>query len=271
MDFIIPSHTPIKTNKIGLIDADFIKYKVIAKIQKELNSKEVILHKTAYNAVATHTQTEIDRLFDLFEPKALIFCFSGVTEYNFRYMVAHEKKYKGNRTSQLLYDNQEDDKFSVIKYIKSRYPTILFKDLEADDVLSMLQDQDTFILSEDKDLLQCAGTHWSLDKQTFIEIPKKEAYVNLMRQMLLGDTVDNIGGLKSCGEIGTYELLTNNNVADYHQIILQAYIDKHGIVEGIDRFTETWNLVKLRLNRGTYFKSKYALAFDTLEMVKLEE
>ena len=49
------------------------------------------------------------------------------------------------------------------------------------------------------------------------------------------------------------------------------YTDIYGLTEGIDRFTETWNLVKLRLNRGTYFKSKYQLAFDTLEMIKLQK
>jgi len=270
MDIIVPMHTPLMINKIGLIDADFM-YRVINKVLKEMESKEIKIYDKTTNNIATYTQQEIDRLLDWFNPKGLIFCFSGVTEHTYRYNVAYEKKYKGNRTSQLLYEKQEDDKFSVIKYIKERYPTLLFKDLEADDLISMLQDEDTFILSEDKDAEQCPGTHFDMKKGEFKEISKKDAWVFLMRQMLLGDTVDNIGGLKSYGEITVYELLTNTKVSDYHTAVLKAYTDIYGLTEGIDRFTETWNLVKLRLNRGTYFKSKYQLAFDTLEMIKLQK
>ena len=47
MDIIVPMHTPLMINKIGLIDADFIKYRVINKVLKEIGIS--ILNNSNYN------------------------------------------------------------------------------------------------------------------------------------------------------------------------------------------------------------------------------
>jgi 5'-3' exonuclease len=202
------------------------------------------------------------------EAKGFIFCFSGVSSNTFRNCVAFDKKYKGGRDYTPLYDKQEEDKIAVIKYIRDRYPSLLFKDLEADDVLSFLQDDDTFIYSKDKDLLQIPGTHYDIKQDQFIEIPETYAFTFLMKQMVTGDSVDNITGLKGWGPVKCDELLTNVPVHKMPEVILMEYMKKFGMFNGIDTFVETWNLVKLRGNRGEFFLQKYQSAFDLKRMLK---
>lgn len=263
---MVPGFSPSIINKIGLIDADFIKYLVINEIATAKKNKEEVLFK---DAVATYTQKVIDsRIETQINSIGNIFCFSGISNDNFRSKVSFEKKYKGSRGGNELYYGVEDDKMSVIKYIKDRYPTLIFADLEADDILSMLHCEDTFIYSEDKDLLQLAGTHYDIKEKCFTERTQKEAFRFLMFQMIEGDTVDNIVGLKSYGTIKSNELLTNLKGSKMVQTVLNEFMEVHGIVNGIDCFVEAWNLLKLRGNRGQYFLSKYKLAFDTLEMLK---
>ena len=99
------------------------------------------------------TKYYLERIFSAFNCSGSIFCFSGVSSNTFRVSFSFEKKYKGNRKYIKNYEDEEKDKMEVIEYIKKRYPTLLFKDLEADDVISMLQDEDTFVYSRDKDLI----------------------------------------------------------------------------------------------------------------------
>lgn len=269
-DFMVPGFSPAITNKIGLIDADFIKYLVVTKIATaKKNKEEMMIHS---DALAKFTEEVINERFTTqIDSKGNIFCFSGVSENTFRSYVAFEKKYKGNRGNSEMYYGVEDDKMSVVKYIKERYPTLIFKDLEADDILSMLHCDDTFIYSEDKDLLQLAGTHYDIKEKCFVKRSQQEAFNFLMFQMIEGDTVDNIGGLKSYGTIKSNELLTNLSSTNMVKTVFNEYMKVHGIINGIDCFTESWNLLKLRGNRGAYFTSKYKLAFDTLEMLKLQK
>ena len=88
--------------------------------------------------------------------------------------------------------------------------------------------------------------------------------------MITGDSVDNITGLKGVGEKGCNDLLTNKPVLTMHQVVMQAYVKKYGLWNGIDSFCETWNLVRLRNKRGDYFLSRYKSAFDLLRMIKTQ-
>ena len=52
--------------------------------------------------------------------------------------------------------------------------------------------------------------------------------------------------------------------------VLKAYFEKEkSLFNGIDAFVESWNLLRLRNKRGTYFQSRYQSAFDVLQMIKL--
>jgi len=254
MEFVIHGKQPKKTDKIALIDADYIMYKTVPKLKVNED----------ISALCNLIDVEISTLREYFKAKHMLFCFSGEPDNYFRNHIAIDKKYKGNRERSM---NHYRD--AIVTYIKYRYATLIFNELEADDILCMLQDEDTFIYSEDKDMQQIPGTHWDLKKELFYEIDEFQAFDFLMSQVIMGDSVDNIGGLKDYGLIKTSKLLTNcSSPQSLINVTINEYIKVHGVVNGIDAFTEMWNLVKLRGNRGTYFKERYQFAFETLELLK---
>jgi 5'-3' exonuclease len=264
-EFMVPAFKSVKTTKIALIDADTIKYKVVNAIAKDYKIKSAHIYA---DPIGIYAAQEISKIVSKFDAKGYIFCFSGGSQDTFRCSVAFDKKYKGTRTDEVAYPKANEDKYNVLKYIKERYPTLWYRELEADDILCMLQDEDTFIYSEDKDLRQVPGTHYDLSTGKFIEVSESEALKFLMTQMITGDTVDNISGLKSYGIVKADQLLTNSDDNSLVTTVLTEYIKVHGLTKGIDCFVESWNLLKLRLNRGDHFLSKYRMAFDTLEMIK---
>ena len=256
-EIIAPGIQRATTDKIGLIDADYIKYHVLSKSNPDMTGDEI----------DKLTQSSINQLEDLFNAKALLYCFTGSHKHNFRTVIALSKAYKGKRD---VGDHRSNlVKAFVVNYIKERYPTIVYPDLEADDLLSMLQDKKTFIYSDDKDLNQVPGTHWNIKQGGFYEVEPKDAFMFLMEQMIIGDTVDNVGGLKGYGSIASDKLLTNRLLEDIPFAILHEYIKVHeSVTIGIDEFVENWILLKTRINRGAYFKEKYKHAFNTLNLLK---
>lgn len=262
MEFIVPPSKSVKTDKIGLIDADFLKYLVNSKLAKMKDDD--IVPRTKYDLL----QEQLNNLHQKINCKGMLFCFTGSSQHNYRASLGIDKQYKGTREHDEIPKPNELWKNELIAYVQEREPTLVYKDLEADDLCAMLQDEDTFIYSEDKDLKQVAGKHWNIKQGYFYDILPDEAFRGLMNQMIVGDTVDNIPGLKGSGPVTSIEILTNNKSEDIPCVILQEYIKVSGVIHGIDRFVENWNLLKLRVNRGKYFREKYKLAFDTLLMIK---
>jgi hypothetical protein len=256
---IAPAIQPSFLSKVGLIDADYIKYHVISRCDNDRSTK--VMQELIEQAMSI--------LRDRFTASSMLFCFSGSSLQCFRTRMAIEKKYKGTRNYSedlTLIDYKEE----IVSYVMTRYPSLRFKELEADDLLCMLQNEETFIYSEDKDLKQVPGTHWNIKKGEFYEISEDQGLAFLMEQMVLGDTVDNISGIKGCGPAGYQTLLTNSLHAEAMPFeVMRAYIETHNDVTiGIDTFVENWNLLKLRPNRGQYFREKYAHAFNTLDSLK---
>lgn len=266
ISMIVPPIVKLKTNKIALIDADYIKYLVCASIKKELDKGVAYVYE---DPAIKFTKYYVGNIFDTFDCGGFIFCFSGSSENTFRTAVGFDKKYKGNRVYTPLYEGELLDKATCLRYIKERYPALLYKDLEADDLINMLQDEDTFIYSNDKDAKQKSGTHYDISTGRFVEISKEEGLKFLMNQMITGDAVDNIAGLKGSGIVKSAKLLTNLSSRESVHKVFKQYIIENGYINGIDMFVESWNLLKLRDKRGDYFLSKYQGAFDVLNMIKL--
>ena len=212
-------------------------------------------------------------VFNRFHADSYVFCFSAPSSKVFRNAIAQEKKYKGNRgqgVDEYFYTNKWDDMAYVYEYINSRYQTLFMDDLEADDILSMVQNEHTFIYSEDKDLRQVPGWHWDQDQNRIIPITEEDAMRNLISQLVKGDSGDNIPGLKGFGpkavELFDQEVLVKN--LDINQSIALAisrYTDKLGVHKGYDTFVEMWTLLNMRTNRGEYSKEKYAKIYTTID------
>lgn len=259
-------------DKVALIDADRYKHVVTYNMYKKL-MEEGERHTTALLNEIIDNYLSRD-IFDCFEARAYIFCFSAPSSKVFRNAIAQEKKYKGNRKGDdpYHYTNKYEDMAYVYEYINSRYQTLFFDDLEADDILSMLQREETFVFSHDKDLKQVPGWHWDMDKRCLFKITEEEGFVSLLKQILTGDSTDNFGGLKGFGK-GALEKFEEKIKVDsmkaehivYH--IMKLYTDKHGILKGLDTFVEMWQLASMKLDRGEYFKDKYAKAFYLINKI----
>lgn len=132
---------------------------------------------------------------------------------NFRYKVATILPYKGNRSGierpvhldgvRQLYVDLYDAKVSV--------------NMEADDAIGLAHDPDSddLIVTRDKDLNCIPGKHFNWDKDAYELISETEADRYFYKQVLTGDTTDNILGLYGVGkESKLLKALDNINSAD---------------------------------------------------------
>jgi 5'-3' exonuclease len=129
---------------------------------------------------------------------------SGST--NFREQLATIKDYKANRTKP-----RPRDYNAIREYMIAEWGAIVTEGQEADDAIGIEQfkhkDKSTCIVSIDKDLLQIPGWHfnWLKNSATYIDI--HNANINLFRQMLEGDTSDNIPGIDGIGKVKAQKLI----------------------------------------------------------------
>lgn len=189
---------------------------------------------------------------------------SGPSMTNYRYKVAKTKPYKGNRSPEDKPIHYEKLK----EYIKHNHPTTVSSIGEADDELgkALSIDHNNIVVSIDKDLLMVPGLHYNPDKkqlylatdpgELFIEITKAGKKVLrgggfkwFCAQMLLGDPVDNIPGLKGYGPVKT---LTKLNKCTTIRSMWARVIREYRVTGSIDRIDEIRQL--LWIQRGTPFK-----------------
>lgn len=253
-------------DKVALIDADKMKHLVANDVRNDL------LNDIPRNPkrLADYIEKRVSDIFKEFSAKGYIFCFSGKSYDTFRNAVSFEKQYKGNRKDDpSFYEGKIEDMAECTRVVMQTYPSLLYPDLEADDILCFLQNEDTFIFSNDKDLKQIPGNHYCVIKREVITITEEEAFRNLCYQLIIGDTTDNITGLKGYGPKKAEKIIEDVPLKSLINRILFEYQTVHGITKGTDCFVETWNLVKLRVHRGAYFMKKYESAKNLLEMVIL--
>lgn len=246
-------------DKVCLLDADFLKYYVTGDIEKEIKQGHDMLGKYGPNYLDVFVQRRVDELvFKRFSCWGVLFCFSAPSSNTFRYGCAFEKEYKGNRsvTVDVPYERYHMDMAGVVGSVGKKYAVLIKEDLEADDVVSFLQNEHTFIYSEDKDLKQVPGHHYDWGRNALTEISEEDAVDMLAMQLLTGDTSDNIPGLKGIGKITAEKILEGVAVERKFARVVKEYIKNYGTVNGIDIFCEMWQLLKTRGHRGDWLKSR---------------
>jgi hypothetical protein len=225
--------------KTVLIDADSLIYKIGYVVEKDGEYKPEHNEETAkmllrgfVNDIVSQTSADAKEMF-LTKGK------------HFRFGLAKTHPYKGNRTSP-----------KPISY------ELLFRELqlmgakvnsgiEADDAVAMRAHElglDNVILAFiDKDL-KCIGGTW-FDYGAMVMkgyITPVEAYRSFYKQMLVGDRVDNIFGVKGIGDVKATKLL--ENCEDENQMIVVVwaeYLEYFGEIAK-DRFLENADLLWLR-------------------------
>ena len=160
----------------------------------------------------------------------------------FRYKEAVSKPYKGNR--------KYGDKPIIFPAIKEYLYSDPLK---------------TVICSPDKDVLyQNKGINYNYGKAETIIVDENEALRFLWKQVLMGDSTDGIGGIPKVGQKTAEAWLKPLIPAEMPEFVLNKYLEKFGIQEGIYKFTETFKLIYIL---KTVEEAKTATGIDLPELV----
>jgi len=233
--------------KAAVIDLDSLGYIVAYQQYKSGNkgdSKRVSLHiKDFISSILTTVGAEYYMMF---------YQDSGHT--NFRKEIYSE--YKANRPD--TPDFYKCWKNTVIETFKD-LGAIALKTIESDDALSIVNKtvknygksfvvnndsrqrlviylEDLIFCHNDKDMFQLPGMHYLFTKAETVTISEQEAFINLYRQILMGDNIDNIKGISGCGPkraekilslAKTEEDLKLNTVAKYGQVYGDSWREEY--------------------------------------------
>lgn len=135
---------------------------------------------------------------------------------------------------------------------------VLTSGIEADDEIGILMTEDDRNLSAsvDKDLLQIPGLHYNLMNRQFtnscdpgelwLEGSNLKGYGSawMYAQMMMGDGVDNIKGLKGYGPVKTYKYLSEISPENYEHKVRNIFMSEEN-----ESFDLTKALVKILRER----------------------
>ena len=202
-----------------LVDGDIIAYRTAAACEHPIKWDEDLwtLHTSEAEVMAELTKA-IEALKDKFKTEEVIIALSD--RKNFRKELNPE--YKANRAN-----TRKPMGLGVAQdFFKTKYLAVIWPTLEADDVLGIMAtqsfDEDTIIVSDDKDLQTIAGYHYN--KGEVIEVSEQQALKNFYTQVLTGDTADNYKGCRGVGPVKAERILAGCKTSlDMWQAVLGAY------------------------------------------------
>jgi DNA polymerase-1 len=186
-------------DKVTLIDCDSLLYKGIEDLEEYKDRIDDILSTIIHDTKSTHYKAFLE----------------SKGNNTFRKIV--NRLYKANRVSKDLPAN-----FIEIKdYVIETYNPFLSVGVETDDsivsTLKYIQQvyplTDIVIAANDKDYLTVPVTYYDLYHGRIGDIKvvsKEEADYNFYKQLLMGDSVDNVKGIKGIGPKGASKVLDNS-------------------------------------------------------------
>ena len=234
-----------ETMKI-LIDGDIIAYVCSSAVQKDIDWGDGLwtCHAFLNDAVDYFKQLlgEINSSLDLkwqgldkLEWDNMIFCFSADTNYRKKL----NPEYKAQRASH----RKPTCYKGLVEYIKENYKSVSYGDLEGDDIISILSTcfkNNTIIISGDKDFKTVPSSYfYNFMKDTLEYTSEVDAYKNLLKQVLTGDTADNYKGCPKVGAVTAKKLLDID--MDVNLLWSNVVVDKFrkaglGEVDALDNF-----------------------------------
>lgn len=205
--------TPSLENATALIDGDILVYRIgFASDDDE--------EKFAISRMGNYIQ-------ELIRPDYVDDFLGYITgSSNFRYQIANEKEYKGNRSDARKPNHYE----SLRNYLTEKWGFELVEGEEADDAIGIaaygMRAGAFCIMSLDKDLDMIRGWHYNFVKDILYYITEAEAIKNFYTQILTGDRVDNIPGLHGIGPKKAEKILKDcHNERQLFAAVLEAYED----------------------------------------------
>lgn len=166
------------------IDSDSMVYAVGFAVQNKDGTVEPLSH------VLSTVRSSVQKLIDTIPNSGYKLYLTG--RENFR--MALYPEYKANRVA------EKPKMYHAIRtYLEEQWGAVVVDGMEADDAVSIAitEDPESCIVSMDKDLLTVRGKHVNpkkLEKGVF-EVSEQEACITFYRQLLTGDTSDNVPGV----------------------------------------------------------------------------
>jgi hypothetical protein len=160
-------------------------------------------------------------------PKAKIHICMTDEKNNYRESIAVTSKYKGGRLSSKPYWWRK-----LRDHIYTLDETIVSVNEEADDIMSkgLVKYGDKAVcVTVDKDLKNTFGRHFNDSTGVEVIISPERAYQNFYTQMVVGDRVDNIQGLKGHGVVSAWHLFEDcKTPEEYEEALLPVYDEVYG-------------------------------------------
>lgn len=170
-------------------------------------------------------------------------------EDNFREDIATIQPYKGNRVGM-----DKPVHWRMLRdWLLDKPYTIVAEGEEADDVVSRAMMDGHVGASNDKDLNNTPGWHYNFNKGEKYYVTEDEALLNFYTQMLVGDDVDNIPGIKGMGPVKSRRALHQATCPrEYEEVVMSIFQKELDIDEAqaFDRLREVGKLLWMRRTEG---------------------
>lgn len=163
---------------------------------------------------------------------------------NFRVELAKTVPYKGTRPTEKPVHLQ-----ALRDHLVTSWGFVVVDGIEADDAVGIeaykVSEDESIMVHIDKDLNQFRGYHYNYRKKEKYYVSEFEGWYNFYLQILTGDRIDNIEGLKGIGPAKGAKILKDcETVEQLYKAVLDAY-------EGnIERVHENAHLLYLQRKEG---------------------
>mgnify|MGYP006286513281 CR=1 FL=1 len=222
--------TSLSKGKVALFDCDIVVYRVgfaSEDVEERIalsRAKELI-----YDTVYYELECDDYKLY-----------ITGSD--NYRNAIATTAPYKGNRK-----DMKKPLHYEALRKFLMEMGATLVQGMEADDAIAIEATQmgdKCVIVSIDKDLDQIPGLHYNFVKKLIYEVSEEEGLKNFYKQILTGDRVDNIMGIKGYGPVKASKLIDPcKDEQEMFDVCVKAYNDDGQ--NGVERVTENAHLLWL--------------------------
>jgi 5'-3' exonuclease len=226
-------------DKVLLLDADSLLYNVVNFNIGTEHEEDLAKQYEDYHSQVQSICNAIE--LEGFNIHHVEHCFTTCSN-NFRNEIYPD--YKGNRPNDKTRHLASLLRYYSIRMLESEGIAVQYSDIyEADDIVAMGAEQlghDAIIASIDKDLRQIPACHFNYYKEKkgvdefgdvvrgfkgFSYTTPQEGRELLLKQLLIGDKVDNLYGVKGIGKVKAEKLLKNKNNFGQLRSVVEAYND----------------------------------------------
>jgi 5'-3' exonuclease len=197
---------------LALIDADILLYRIGFTTEDETEAIAKVRMNKYIDDITFSAECSDYKLY--------------LTDSKGNYRNTLYPEYKANRAGM-----QKPKHYAALKEYLIKYEAaIVAHGQEADDALGIEQTilgDESVICSIDKDLLMIPGWHYHLVKGEKTRVTPEEGIRRFYLQVLTGDTVDNIPGLRGIGPKKAKAILEDLDTEEqYKKAVYDAYVAK---------------------------------------------